>query len=115
RETGNGLATGLLRFSFTVSRLPTSATVTIRPPAVAGMFYEARAERLEKDVRSYLAAGGAQAARPAFGAIVPHAGYVYSGPVAGAVYARVAIPGVVVILCQNHTGRGAAAALDPSE
>ena len=90
--------------------------MTIRPPAVAGMFYEARAERLRQDVRSHLEAAGAGASpEPAFGAIVPHAGYVYSGPVAGAVYARVAIPSTAVILCPNHTGRGAPASLEPSE
>ena len=89
--------------------------MTIRPPAVAGMFYEARPDRLEKDVRSYLEASGGPEPREVFGAIVPHAGYVYSGPVAGAVYARVAIPPVAVILCPNHTGRGSRASLEPSE
>jgi MEMO1 family protein len=85
----------------------------IRPPAVAGMFYEARPESLERDVRGCLPSD----ARPesAFGAIVPHAGYVYSGPVAGAVYARLRIPAAVVILCPNHTGRGEPAALDPHD
>jgi len=52
---------------------------------------------------------------PALGAIVPHAGYVYSGSVAGQVYARIEVPPSVVILCPNHTGRGAPAALDPSD
>jgi AmmeMemoRadiSam system protein B len=89
--------------------------MTVRSPAVAGMFYEARAERLEKDVRSHLQAGAEQEPGPAFGAIVPHAGYVYSGPVAGAVYARVSISSTAVILCPNHTGRGAPASLEPSE
>ncbi len=85
----------------------------VRPPAVAGMFYEARPERLSRDVRSYLPADARPAA--AFGAVVPHAGYVYSGPVAGAVYARLRIPSAAVILCPNHTGRGAGASLEPSE
>lgn len=85
----------------------------VRPPAVAGMFYEAQADRLQRDVRSHLPADAA--AEPALGAIVPHAGYVYSGPVAGAVFARLRIPASVVILCPNHTGRGAAAAVDPSD
>ena len=89
--------------------------MSIRPPAVAGMFYEASAERLEKDVQSHLQAGAEEGPAPAFGAIVPHAGYVYSGPVAGAVYARVSIPSTAVILCPNHTGRGAPASLEPSE
>jgi AmmeMemoRadiSam system protein B len=85
----------------------------IRRPAVAGSFYDGEAERLERDVRSHLAVGGET--KPAFGAIVPHAGYIYSGPVAGAVYAQIAIPKTAVVLCPNHTGRGARAALDPSE
>ena len=85
----------------------------VRSPAVAGMFYDARPDRLEQDVRRYLASDAS--AESSFGAIVPHAGYVYSGPVAGAVYARVRIPATTVVLCPNHTGRGAPAALDPSD
>ena len=77
------------------------------------MFYEARPERLESSVREYLRSP--EPPEPAFGAIVPHAGYVYSGPVAGAVFARLAVTPSVVILCPNHTGRGAGAAVDPSE
>jgi len=86
----------------------------VRPPAFAGSFYDARPDRLDRDVRAHLSAGGG-APGPAFGAIVPHAGYVYSGPVAGAVYARLRIPPTCVILCPNHTGRGAPAAVDPSD
>jgi AmmeMemoRadiSam system protein B len=77
------------------------------------MFYDARAERLEKDVRSRFPPDASP--EPAFGAIVPHAGYVYSGSVAGAVYARLRIPATCVILCPNHTGRGAPASLEPSD
>jgi AmmeMemoRadiSam system protein B len=40
------------------------------------------------------------------GCVAPHAGYVYSGGVAGAVYGRIAIPKRCVILCPNHTGKG---------
>jgi AmmeMemoRadiSam system protein B len=87
--------------------------MTIRPPAVAGMFYEGRPERLRLNVESLFPADVEP--EPAFGAIVPHAGYVYSGPVAGAVYARVRIPRTVVILCPNHTGRGVPASLEPSD
>ena len=87
--------------------------MSVRQPAVAGTFYAADPKVLERDVRRFLPAGTGPAR--AFGAIVPHAGYVYSGPVAGAVYARLEIPRTVVILCPNHTGRGAPAALDPSE
>ena len=61
----------------------------VRPPAVAGAFYDARPDRLDRDVRSRLAlalgdSGAPSQPRAAFGAIVPHAGYVYSGPVAAA-------------------------------
>lgn len=77
------------------------------------MFYEGQADRLRAEVESHLP--DVSQAAPALGAIVPHAGYVYSGPVAGAVYARLAIPAATVILCPNHTGRGAPASLDPSD
>lgn len=87
--------------------------MTVRLPAVAGTFYEGRRERLEAEVRSFLPADARS--EPAIGAIVPHAGYVYSGPVAGAVYARLEIPPAAIILCPNHTGRGKAASLDPSD
>jgi MEMO1 family protein len=87
--------------------------MAVRLPAVAGSFYDARADRLERHVRSHLPAAGSPG--PAFGAIVPHAGYVYSGPVAGAVYGALRLPPAVILLCPNHTGRGAPAALDPSE
>jgi hypothetical protein len=42
----------------------------------------------------------------ALGCVVPHAGYVYSGHVAGAVYARLQMPRRFVMLCPNHTGMG---------
>ncbi len=40
------------------------------------------------------------------GCVVPHAGYVYSGHVAGAVYRRLNPHSAYVMLCPNHTGRG---------
>ncbi|MDQ5871987.1 MAG: AmmeMemoRadiSam system protein B, partial [Acidobacteriota bacterium] len=86
--------------------------MAIRQPAVAGLFYASDPKELERDVRKFLGAGAGVG--PAVGAVVPHAGYVYSGPVAGAVYARLALPRRAVILCPNHTGLGAPAALDPS-
>ncbi len=89
------------------------AAPRVRLPAVAGIFYEARPDRLARELRGYLPESAVPGA--AFGAIVPHAGYVYSGPVAGAVYASLRIPATCVILCPNHTGQGAAAALDPSD
>jgi len=63
-----------------------------RTPAVAGSFYPASPQRLAAQVRDYLAAAGHEiAAQPVPKAlIVPHAGYVYSGPIAGSAYARLA-------------------------
>lgn len=80
----------------------------IRLPAVAGRFYPAQADRLQSDVARHLAAG---AAEPAIGRVLgvmaPHAGYVYSGDIAGKVFARIDVPARVIVLCPNHTGRGA--------
>lgn len=61
----------------------------VRPPAVAGQFYPADAELLADQVDALLAAApGANGAARAF--VVPHAGYVYSGPTAA--YAYAALP-----------------------
>jgi AmmeMemoRadiSam system protein B len=77
---------------------------TIRHPAVAGRFYPRDRETLQKDIHSYLSQRTIPA--PALGCIVPHAGYIYSGAVAGAVYARVDLPPRIIVLCPNHTGKG---------
>jgi MEMO1 family protein len=76
----------------------------IRHPAVAGRFYPNDPNILFHDVQSYLAPQTASA--PALGCVTPHAGYVYSGSVAGAVYGQLQIPQRVIILCPNHTGKG---------
>ncbi|MGE4220116.1 MAG: AmmeMemoRadiSam system protein B [Alphaproteobacteria bacterium] len=60
----------------------------IRPPAVAGMFYPSDAVQLSRDLAGYLAkAGEAKADRLPKAIIAPHAGYIYSGPVAATAYA----------------------------
>jgi hypothetical protein len=84
---------------------------TEREPAVAGRFYPGDPEVLASEVASLLAErpdGRATpgAPRPAYGLLVPHAGYIYSGPVAGATYARADVPDHVIVLCPNHTGVG---------
>ena len=83
-----------------------------RESAVAGRFYPAERERLARDVARHLAQPGTLPA-PAIGVLVPHAGYVYSGAVAGAVYAQVEVPARAIVLCPNHTGLGAPVALWP--
>lgn len=63
----------------------------IRPPAVAGMFYPGDAAELAATVRALLAAAPARpASAPPKAVIAPHAGYVYSGATAAAVYSRLA-------------------------
>jgi len=84
-------------------------TSAVRTPAVAGRFYPGRADELLRDVRDYTSSldiptGTSRGA--AIGCVAPHAGYIYSGGVAGAVYARLEIPEHCVILCPNHTGKG---------
>jgi AmmeMemoRadiSam system protein B len=75
---------------------------SLREPAVAGRFYPANAAELRADVESYLSPPQERVA--AIGCIVPHAGYIYSGQVAGAVFSRLEIPSSCIVLCPNHTG-----------
>jgi MEMO1 family protein len=76
----------------------------IRHPAVAGRFYPRDPDDLRADLESYLSP--ARETISAVGCVVPHAGYVYSGHVAGAVYARLDLPRRCVLMCPNHTGMG---------
>ena len=75
----------------------------VRPPAVSGRFYPSDPVELRATVATMLADARATPA-PVRAIIVPHAGYIYSGHTAAQVFARVAIPGLVVILAPNHTG-----------
>ncbi|HKS25367.1 MAG TPA: AmmeMemoRadiSam system protein B [Thermoanaerobaculia bacterium] len=85
----------------------------IRPPAVAGQFYEGTPERLRAQVARCLDANPEPAAKePFIGAVVPHAGLMYSGHVAGAFYKSAALAKRYVILCPNHTGLGHFAAIN---
>lgn len=89
-----------------------SAT-TSRQAAVAGRFYPRDPETLRDDVRSYLSPSGSARNDPirAVGCVAPHAGYMYSGHVAGAVFACLEIPARCILMCPNHTGAGQALAI----
>ena len=76
----------------------------VRRPAVAGRFYPGDAETLRRDIHQYVSVTGNKI--HAIGCVAPHAGYMYSGHVAGAVYARLELPKRYIILCPNHTGVG---------
>jgi AmmeMemoRadiSam system protein B len=84
-----------------------------REPAVAGRFYDGERRALAREVGAWIAAPAGKIR--ALGVVVPHAGYVYSGAIAGAVYARVAVPQRVIVLGPNHTGLGRPAALWPAD
>lgn len=82
-------------------------TMPVRQPVVAGRFYPGAPAALLREVRAFLGAGPAAGeARAAWGCMLPHAGYVYSGAVAGATLAGLRLPRRLVVLCPNHTGRG---------
>ena len=87
-----------------------------RAAAVSGSFYPADAGELGQSVRRYLAAVRRQEGPAPKALIAPHAGYVYSGPIAAAAYARIAggsehIRRVVLIgPCHRVAVRGFAAA-----
>ncbi len=80
----------------------------VRHPAVAGRFYPDDPADLRAEAEAYLSQSQSkdQVAVRAIGCIAPHAGYMYSGHVAGAVFAHVEIPECCIVLCPNHTGMG---------
>lgn len=80
-------------------------------PAVAGRFYPLSAVRLAHDLDEYLAPTSTECARGAMGCVVPHAGYVYSGRVAGSVYRRLPPCSCFVVIGPNHYGQGAPLAI----
>jgi AmmeMemoRadiSam system protein B len=83
----------------------------IRQPAVAGRFYPRDKKSLREEVRDFLSQTPDRQPVRALGCIVPHAGYMYSGPVAGAVFAALEIPQLCLVMCPNHTGVGRALAI----
>jgi AmmeMemoRadiSam system protein B len=76
----------------------------IRPAAVAGHFYSSDPKQLAHDVDEYLSPRADK--RPAHGCVVPHAGYMYSGQVAGAVYSALEIPSRLILIGPRHFPRG---------
>jgi MEMO1 family protein len=84
-------------------------TSQVRLPAVAGRFYPRHPEDLRRELRGYTNPAPSSLVR-AIGCVVPHAGYLYSGHVAGQVFSHIEIPENCIILCPNHTGYGVALA-----
>ena len=64
---------------------------SIRPAAIAGMFYPGKPDVLARNVYALLAAATPAATIAVPKAIIaPHAGYIYSGPIAASIYALIA-------------------------
>lgn len=82
-----------------------------RRPAVSGQFYPAEPDELRDDLAVMTTRGADK--RKAIGIISPHAGYMYSGGIAGLGFSGITIPSTILILGPNHRGAGAPAALYP--
>ncbi|MBN1445531.1 MAG: AmmeMemoRadiSam system protein B [Candidatus Omnitrophica bacterium] len=85
----------------------------IREPVVAGYFYPGEKKQLLQILDRFVDRDFAKTACRA--AVCPHAGYVYSGATAGAVFSRVEIPETVILLGPNHTGYGEPYAVDAQD
>ena len=83
----------------------------IRLPAVAGRFYPSDPVELTSVIQKHTQREADGVRVSARACLVPHAGYVYSGPVAGAVYSRIALPKKILILGVRHFPRGERAAI----
>ncbi|MFZ4857752.1 MAG: AmmeMemoRadiSam system protein B [Desulfuromonadaceae bacterium] len=82
-----------------------------RQPAVAGQFYPGSEQKLRAALSQLIPDNASPI--PVKGIISPHAGYMYSGAIAGRLFGRITIPGTVLIIGPNHHGAGEAAALYP--
>ena len=75
-----------------------------RSPAVAGQFYYGTASKLTNQVGQYIDKNARK--EKVIGMVSPHAGLMYSGAVAGAVYSAIDFPETFVLIGPNHTGLG---------
>jgi AmmeMemoRadiSam system protein B len=82
-----------------------------REPSVAGQFYPADANELRRTVGAFFQKP--ESLLEVRAVVVPHAGYIYSGPVAGKVFSTVHIPERIILMGPNHSGRGESLALAP--
>ena len=76
----------------------------IRNPVVAGQFYPAVPSLLRSQIEGFIDEGAVK--EEVIGLISPHAGYIYSGPVAGAVISRIEFKDTFITMGPNHTGSG---------
>ncbi len=86
-----------------------------RQPVVSNQFYPGNPSVLQQTLTELIPAVSVEQKKSALAVIVPHAGYVYSGAVAGETFARVEVPETALILGPNHTGNGQPLALGVSD
>ncbi|MEW5772227.1 MAG: AmmeMemoRadiSam system protein B [Thermodesulfobacteriota bacterium] len=85
-----------------------------RQPVVAGQFYPGSTRALDGEVRRFLAAApAAPDSAPTLLAMVPHAGYIYSGGVAGQTLGQARLADTLLLFGPNHTGLGRSLAVWP--
>jgi AmmeMemoRadiSam system protein B len=75
----------------------------VRRPAVSGYFYPKKAEELRSMIKGMVDPKAEK--EKAWAVVSPHAGYIYSGPVAGAVYSSVVLPDRFILLGPSHRGQ----------
>ncbi len=90
-----------------------SNSAVVRPPAVAGAFYPASSAEIRTALDEMFS--GPLQPEPWPGAMVPHAGWVYSGRLAAATLSRVLIPPQVIVLCPQHRAGGSRWAVAPHD
>jgi MEMO1 family protein len=78
----------------------------LRLPAVAGQFYPANPKELAAQVKRLTENEQAEKKLRVRACLVPHAGYMYSGAVGGAVFAKVFLPRKILLLGVRHYPRG---------
>jgi AmmeMemoRadiSam system protein B len=78
----------------------------LRLPAVAGQFYPADPRELTRLIRKFSAEDPGVKKTRVRACLVPHAGYIYSGGVAGAVFSRIIFPKQVLVLGVRHSPMG---------
>lgn len=76
----------------------------IREPVVSGQFYPSSPSKLSTMIKNFTNFSNTKVSAKVV--ISPHAGYIYSGSVAGEVFAKVLIPNDIILLGPNHTGLG---------
>jgi len=87
----------------------------MRQPIVAGRFYPDNPQEMQQTLARLIPHASQEEKINAKAVIIPHAGYVYSGGVAGITISKVNVPETVVILGPNHHGRGALVALSTDD